>query len=186
MVHSPVLAVFVFNQAERALPEKNGYRLIFMRTFQKNRSNSFFALLSLPSTAMGFALSIQISALSWILTTQYKLDIHDVGLVWAAGPLAGILGQVIIGVVSDKVWFWNGRRRPFILIGGVLAALSLLALPNLHVISAGLGAGGGRQSVLFAAAGADVLVAGSALFRDPEGLEHAVSEIRALAESARA
>ncbi len=121
---------------------KNGYRLVFMRTFQKNRSNSFFALLSLPSTAMGFALSIQISALSWILTTQYKLDIHDVGLVWAAGPLAGILGQVIIGVISDKVWFWNGRRRPFILIGGVLAALSLLALPNLHVISAGLGVGG--------------------------------------------
>ena len=91
---------------------------------------------------MGFALSIQISALSWILTTQYGLDIHDVGLVWAAGPLAGILGQVIIGVISDKVWFWNGRRRPFILIGGVLASLMLLALPNLDVISASLGVGG--------------------------------------------
>ena len=79
---------------------------------------------------MGFALSIQISALSWILTTQYDLDIHDVGLVWAAGPLAGIIGQVIIGVISDRVWFWNGRRRPFILIGGILAALMLLALPQ--------------------------------------------------------
>jgi MFS family permease len=113
-----------------------------MRAFQKTKSNSFFALLSLPSTAMGFALSIQISALSWILTTQYELDIHDVGLVWAAGPLAGIIGQVLIGVISDKVWFWNGRRRPFILIGGVLAALMLLALPNLDVISASMGAGG--------------------------------------------
>jgi maltose/moltooligosaccharide transporter len=113
-----------------------------MHPFQKAKSNTFFALLSLPSTAMGFALSIQISALSWILTTQYKLDIHDVGLVWAAGPLAGILGQVIIGVISDRVWFWNGRRRPFILVGGVLAALMLLALPNLDVISSGLGVGG--------------------------------------------
>jgi MFS family permease len=113
-----------------------------MHTFQQNKSNSFFALLSLPSTAMGFALSIQISALSWILTTQYNLDIHDVGLVWAAGPLAGIIGQVIIGVISDKVWFWKGRRRPFILIGGLLAALMLLALPNLDIISAGLGVGG--------------------------------------------
>jgi MFS family permease len=113
-----------------------------MRKFQKTKTNAFFALLSLPSTAMGFALSIQISALSWILTTQYKLDIHDVGLVWAAGPLAGILGQVIIGVVSDRVWFWNGRRRPFILIGGVLAALMLLALPNLDVVSGSLGVGG--------------------------------------------
>ena len=113
-----------------------------MRAFQKNKTNAFFVLLSLPSTAMGFALSIQISALSWILTTQYQLDIHDVGLVWAAGPLAGILGQVIIGVVSDKVWFWNGRRRPFILIGGMLAALMLLALPNLDIISDSLGIGG--------------------------------------------
>lgn len=113
-----------------------------MRPFQKNKTNAFFALLSLPSTAMGFALSIQISALSWILTTRYNLDIHDVGLVWAAGPLAGILGQVIIGVVSDRVWFWNGRRRPFILIGGVLATLMLLALPNLDIVSAGLGVGG--------------------------------------------
>jgi len=113
-----------------------------MRAFQKTKNNTFFTLLSLPSTAMGFALSIQISALSWILTTQYNLDIHDVGLVWAAGPLAGIIGQVLIGVISDKVWFWNGRRRPFILIGGVLAALMLLALPNLDVISASMGVGG--------------------------------------------
>jgi len=113
-----------------------------MHLFQKNKNNAFFALLSLPSTAMGFALSIQISALSWILTTQYKLDIHDVGLVWAAGPLAGILGQVIIGVVSDRVWFWNGRRRPFILLGGVIAALMLLALPNLDIVSSSLGIGG--------------------------------------------
>jgi MFS family permease len=113
-----------------------------MREFQKQKTNRFFALLALPSTAMGFALSIQISALSWILTTQYDLDIHDVGLVWAAGPLAGILGQVIIGIISDKVWFWDGRRRPFILIGGVLAALMLLALPHLDIISASLGVGG--------------------------------------------
>jgi ribulose-phosphate 3-epimerase len=36
-----------------------------------------------------------------------------------------------------------------------------------------------------AAAGANVLVAGSALFRDPEGLGHAVTELRALADAAR-
>jgi len=36
-----------------------------------------------------------------------------------------------------------------------------------------------------AAAGADVLVAGSALFRDPEGLEHAVSDLRARAVAAQ-
>ncbi|MDX9757915.1 MAG: MFS transporter, partial [Bacteroidota bacterium] len=106
---------------------------------QRRLTNGFYALLALPSTAMGFALSIQIAALSWILSTQYGLDIHEIGIVWAAGPLAGILGQVLIGVLSDKVWFWGGRRRPFILIGGVLAALMLLALPNIHRISTALG-----------------------------------------------
>ena len=93
-----------------------------MIAIQKKLTNSFYALLSLPATAMGFALSIQISALSWILTTKYNLNISDVGIVWASGPIAGILGQVIIGIISDKVWLWNGRRRPFILIGGLLAA----------------------------------------------------------------
>jgi len=110
-----------------------------MRTIQKNLTNGFYALISLPSTAMGFALSIQISALSWILTTQYHLDIHQVGIVWAAGPLAGIFGQVIVGVISDRVWFWGGRRRPFIVVGGVLAALMLFALPNIARVSGALG-----------------------------------------------
>jgi MFS family permease len=113
-----------------------------MLEIQKKLTNTFYSILALPATAMGFALSIQISALSWILSTKYKLDIHDVGLVWAAGPIAGILGQVIIGIISDKVWMWNGRRRPFILIGGFLAAMMLLALPNIDVISTSLGIGG--------------------------------------------
>ncbi len=110
-----------------------------MLSIQKKLTNSFYAILSLPSTAMGFALSIQISALSWILSTKYGLKIDDVGLVWAAGPIAGILGQVIVGIVSDNVWIWKGRRRPFIFIGGLLAALMLLALPNIDVISSSLG-----------------------------------------------
>ena len=112
-----------------------------MLSIQKKLSNTFYALISLPSTAMGFALSIQISALSWLLTTKYHLDIHEVGIVWAAGPLAGIFGQVIIGLISDRVWFWGGRRRPFILIGGVLASLMLFALPNIDSISTALGIG---------------------------------------------
>ncbi len=113
-----------------------------MLSIQKRSSNTFLALLSLPATAMGFALSVQISALSWLLSTKYGLDIHKVGIVWAAGPIAGIFGQVIIGIISDSVWFWNGRRRPFIIIGGTLAALMLLALPNIDIINAKMGLDG--------------------------------------------
>ncbi len=113
-----------------------------MLPIQQRLHPLFYSILSLPSSAMGFALSVQIAAMSWILTTKYQLDIHEVGLVWAAGPIAGIFGQVIFGIVSDKVWFWGGRRRPFILIGGVMAALSLLALPNVEIVSAALGIDG--------------------------------------------
>ena len=112
-----------------------------MLDMQRRLSNSFYALTSLPATAMGFALCIQISALSWLLSTKYHLDIHEIGIVWAAGPLAGILGQVIIGFISDKTWFWGGRRRPFILIGGVLAALSVFLLPRIDIVADLLGIG---------------------------------------------
>lgn len=112
-----------------------------MLEIQKKLTNAFYVILSLPATAMGFALSIQIAVLSWILNSQYGLDIHEIGIVWAAGPIAGIFGQVIIGFISDKVWFWGGRRKPFILIGGTLAALMIVALPNIDKINDFLGFG---------------------------------------------
>lgn len=108
---------------------------------QKSISNTSYMLLSLPATAMGFALCVQIATLSWILNAKYGLNIEEVGMVWLAGPLAGILGQVIIGLISDNVWFWNGRRRPFIIIGGTIAGLMILALPFIDVINESLGIG---------------------------------------------
>lgn len=110
-----------------------------MLNFQKNLTKPFFMVLSLPATAMGFALSVQIAALSWILNSKFGFNLEEIGFVWLAGPAAGILGQVIIGLISDNVWFWGGRRRPFILIGGIIASIMLLALPNIGVISEALG-----------------------------------------------
>jgi len=112
-----------------------------MLTIQKKLTNLFYVVLGLPSTAMGFALSIQIMVLSWILRTKYNLEIDQIGIVWAAGPIAGILGQPLIGLISDKVWFWGGRRRPFIIIGGILAALMIFALPNIGWITSIVGNG---------------------------------------------
>ncbi len=106
-----------------------------MLNIQKKMSNAFLALLGLPATAVGFALSTQIAALSWILSNKYHLDIHDVAFVWLAGPIAGIFGQVIVGLLSDNVWFMGGRRRPFIMIGGMVSTIAFLALPNMNGIS---------------------------------------------------
>lgn len=88
---------------------------------------------------MGFALSVQISVLSWMLSTRYGLAIEEIGLVWAAGPLAGILGQLVVGGLSDRAWVWGGRRRLFIILGGTVAALAILLLPQLGVISQAIG-----------------------------------------------
>jgi len=110
-----------------------------MLVAQRERTPAFFVLLSLPATAMGLALSVQISVLSWMLATRYGLKIEEIGLVWAAGPIAGILGQVLVGGLSDRVWVWGGRRRVFIIAGGTVAALAMLLLPEIGVISRALG-----------------------------------------------
>ena len=106
---------------------------------KKRLATGFYALLSLPSTAMGFGLCVQISALSWILSTKYGLAIDEVGWVWMAGPLAGIVGQLLAGVLSDNLWFMGGRRRPLIIFGGLMAGLMILCLPQLDLISKALG-----------------------------------------------
>lgn len=110
-----------------------------MLAFQQRRGPVFFALISLPATAMGFALSVQISVLSWMLSTRYGLAIEEIGLVWAAGPLAGIVGQVLVGLLSDRAWVWGGRRRLFIIVGGTVAALAIMLLPQIGAISQAIG-----------------------------------------------
>ncbi|WP_407528243.1 MFS transporter [Lacibacter sp. MH-610] len=111
-----------------------------MLAIQKKLTNSFYALLSLPATAVGFCLSTQVATLSWILSSKYNLHIEDVALVWLAGPLSGIIAQPIVGMMSDKSWFMGGRRKPYIVIGGILGAAMLLALPQLGFISKSTGA----------------------------------------------
>src|SRR3546814_13444034 len=76
---------------------------------QRRRTTAFFALIALPATAMGFALSVQISTLSWILATRYHLAIDEIGLVWAAGPLAGIIGLVLVSLITERASVRNGR-----------------------------------------------------------------------------
>ncbi|KAA8915389.1 hypothetical protein TRICI_002467 [Trichomonascus ciferrii] len=49
-------------------------------------------------------------------------------LVWIAGPLSGTVGQPIVGVLSDESRARFGRRRPFIIGGGIATIASLLLL----------------------------------------------------------
>lgn len=47
-----------------------------------------------------------------------------------AGPITGLVIQPLIGAVSDKTWSLKwGRRKPYFLVGAILASLSLFAFP---------------------------------------------------------
>jgi maltose/moltooligosaccharide transporter len=51
-------------------------------------------------------------------------------LLWLAAPLTGLIIQPIIGHMSDRTWGPLGRRRPYFLVGAILASLALLAMPH--------------------------------------------------------
>ncbi|MBL7942286.1 MAG: MFS transporter [Flavobacteriales bacterium] len=55
----------------------------------------------------------------------------DIPLLWLAAPLTGLLVQPVIGYLSDRTWHprW-GRRKPYFLIGALLASLTLIWMPN--------------------------------------------------------
>ena len=54
----------------------------------------------------------------------------ELPLLWLAGPITGLVVQPIIGAISDGTWSPKfGRRKPFFLIGAVIASLALIAMP---------------------------------------------------------
>ncbi len=58
-------------------------------------------------------------------------SIDDLPALWIAAPLTGLLVQPVIGHLSDRTWLGRlGRRRPFFLAGALLAALSLVLMPQ--------------------------------------------------------
>lgn len=52
------------------------------------------------------------------------------GLIWLAGPVTGMVVQPIIGAMSDNTHTVFGRRRPYLMLGAILAAIALWAFPN--------------------------------------------------------
>ena len=54
----------------------------------------------------------------------------ELPLLWLAGPVTGLVVQPIIGAISDGTWSPKfGRRKPFFLLGAIVASLALIAMP---------------------------------------------------------
>ncbi|HYN84062.1 MAG TPA: MFS transporter [Pyrinomonadaceae bacterium] len=50
--------------------------------------------------------------------------------LWLAGPITGLLVQPIVGSMSDRTWNRLGRRRPYFLVGAILASIALFIMPD--------------------------------------------------------
>ncbi len=82
---------------------------------------------------MGFAL--QSANVSRILS-NLGADLHALPLFWIAAPLMGLIVQPIVGSASDRTWNRLGRRSPYILVGAIIAALSMFLMPNASIVVA--------------------------------------------------
>ena len=80
---------------------------------------------------MGFAL--QNSNVSRIFQTL-GANIDDIPILWVAAPLTGLIVQPIIGYFSDRTWTKLGRRKPYFLVGAILASAALFIMPNSPVL----------------------------------------------------
>ncbi len=76
---------------------------------------------------MGFAL--QNANVSRIFQTL-GAAVDEIPILWVAAPLTGLIVQPIIGYMSDRTWNRFGRRRPYFLVGAILASVALFIMPN--------------------------------------------------------
>lgn len=81
---------------------------------------------------MGFGL--QNGNASRILS-NFGADVHELSWFWLVAPFTGLIVQPIIGHMGDNTWTKLGRRKPYFLIGAILASLGLMFLPNSSVIA---------------------------------------------------
>lgn len=54
----------------------------------------------------------------------------EVPILWLAAPMTGLLVQPIVGALSDRTWGPLGRRRPYFLVGAILASIALFFMPT--------------------------------------------------------
>src|SRR5215510_4476807 len=76
-----------------------------------------------------FGWGLQLANMSAIYT-KLGADPDRIPILWLAGPVTGLVIQPIIGSMSDRTWNRLGRRRPYFLVGAILASTALFFMPN--------------------------------------------------------
>jgi len=76
-----------------------------------------------------FGFALQNANVSRIFETL-GASIDAIPILWIAAPTTGLIVQPIIGYMSDRTWGRLGRRRPYFLVGAILATAALIIMPN--------------------------------------------------------
>jgi ribulose-phosphate 3-epimerase len=110
---------------------------------------------------LGANAAVALNPATPVSAIEHVLDLVDLVLVMTVNP--GFGGQAYISTMEPKIAD-SGRGDEIELeVDGGISPTTIAGA---------------------AAAGANILIAGSALYRDPEGLKHAVSDLRARAQAA--
>jgi maltose/moltooligosaccharide transporter len=82
---------------------------------------------------MGFALQ---NANASRILSSFGADVHELSWFWIVAPLMGLIVQPIIGHYSDNTWSRFGRRKPYFLVGALLASIGLILMPQAGAFTA--------------------------------------------------
>ena len=97
----------------------------------KKPALSFWQIWNMSFGFLGiqFGFALQNANVSRIFQTLGG-DVDRLAVYWLAAPLTGLIIQPIVGHYSDKTWGRLGRRRPYFLVGALLASITMLFMPN--------------------------------------------------------
>ena len=95
------------------------------------RDLTFRQLVDLSFGFLGvqIAYALQSANISRIFATL-GADPHQLSFFWILPPLMGMIVQPLIGKYSDRTWCRMGRRKPYLIVGAVVAVLVMAFLPN--------------------------------------------------------
>ena len=97
----------------------------------EKRNLSFGQLFNLSFGFFGvqIAYALQSANISRIFATL-GADPHQLSFFWVLPPLMGMIVQPLVGKYSDKTWNRLGRRKPYLIVGALIAVAVMLLLPN--------------------------------------------------------
>lgn len=100
------------------------------------RELSFWDMWNLSFGFFGvqIAYALQSANISRIFATL-GADPHQLSFFWILPPLMGMIVQPLIGKYSDRTWCRMGRRKPYLLVGAIVAVLVMIFLPNAGSLS---------------------------------------------------